>query len=109
MGVSKFLAEPIRSIGFAALTAAYQALGTGFTAPISKILVTNTTDANCMFSFDSINDHFVVPAQTQFVLDISMENILDDYLAQGSLLYVKRLAVPAAGTVYFSTFYGKNR
>lgn len=105
----RLLAEPIRSLGFAAIVPAYMGVGTAVDHPIRQFLIWNLTDADLMFSFDGINDHFVMPRRTGLIDDVCSNTTLSQgwFLAHGTRLYVKELEVPTSGSVYFTVFYGK--
>lgn len=110
MGISRFRAEPVRTLAFGSIVAGYTAIGTAYEHPISKIYVVNTTDALLLFSFQgTTEDHFYLPPNGFLLLDITVEDRNPDYLPIGALLYVKRSGVPTSGAVYFTAFYGLNR
>lgn len=110
MGVSRFRAEPLRSLAFGSIVANYTAIGTPYASPISKIYVVNQTDALLVFSFQgTTEDHFILTPTGFLLLDITLESASPDYLPVGASLYVKRVDVPTSGSVYFTTFYGRNR
>jgi hypothetical protein len=100
--------EPVRSLAFGLIVAGYTGVSTALLKPARIILVQNLTDAALMFSFDAVDDHFPLPAQGQFVLDITANKSLTQgfYLAEGQRLYVKRIGTPASGSVYLTVFYG---
>ena len=110
MGISKFRAEELRSLAFGSIIAGYTAIGDSYAYPISKIYVVNNTDALLTFSFQgSTEDHFVLPSLGFLLLDITLEANNPDYLPVGGSLYVKRNGIPTSGSVYLTTFYGRNR
>ena len=101
--------EPVRSLGFAAIGAAYVGLGTSLNFPARIIFVQNYTDATLMFSFDGVNDHFPLAGSSFLLLDLSSNKTLDTgyFIGKGERLYVKDLgAGPASGSVYFTVLYG---
>lgn len=106
----KALFEPVRTLGFAAIGAAYVGVGTSINHPARIIFVQNFTDVPLMFSFDGINDHFPLASDSFLLLDLSANKTLDTgyFIAQGDRLYVKDIggAAPASGDVYFSIVYG---
>ena len=101
--------EPIRSLGFASIGAAYMGVGTSLANPARMIFVTNSTNAELMFSFDGTTDHFALPASGFLLLDISANKTVSSgfFLAQGDRLYVKEIGNPSSGNVYFSVIYGQ--
>lgn len=105
----RFKAEPLRSIAAGAIGAGYMPIGSALAHPIRQFKVDNLTDALLVFSFDAINDHFVLPANGFFLDDVNSNKSTTSggwYLAQGDRLYVKQLGVATTGAVYFATFYG---
>ena len=106
----RLLAETVRTLGFAAIGAAYMGVGTAISNPARMILVQNFTDTAMMFSFDGVNDHFPLYQYSQLVLDISGNKTSDDgfFLAEGQRLYVREVVAPTLGDVYLTVFYGKD-
>jgi len=105
----RLMPEPVRTLGFAAIGAAYMGVGTAMTRPIRMLLIQNLTDELVMFSFDGIDDHIPMPSNGYLILDISANKTssVGFFLAEGQRLYVKHEgAAPTRGSVYFTTFYG---
>lgn len=105
----RMLPETCRSLAFGGIGAGYVAVGTPLDNPARIILIQNLTDADLMFSLDGVHDHFPLGTITAFVLDIAANKTKSEgfFLAEGESLYVKRIGVPASGSVYFTSFYGK--
>ena len=103
-------AEPLRSLGFASIIGIYTRIGTPLDHPARQILVQNLTDQDVVFSFNGLDDHFVLPANGFFLSDITSNKSLGQgwFLAEGDSLYVKQLGAPTTGSVYFSVFYGSD-
>lgn len=104
----RFAAETQRTLAFGAIGAAYMGVQTGTDHACRQFLIQNLTDATLQFSFDGVNDHFVLPARGFFLNDISSNQTFNQgwYLAEGTRLYVKEIETPSTGSVYFSVFYG---
>lgn len=100
--------EPLRSAAFGAIAAGYSAVGSALANPIHQFKIDNLTDAILIFSFDGINDHFVLPPNGFFLSDITSNKAVSQafFIAEGSILYVKRSGIPTSGAVYFSAMYG---
>jgi hypothetical protein len=101
--------EPLRSLAFGSIGVGYTGVGTAIDHPVFQFLLQNYTDALLTFSFDGVNDHFVLASGSQWINDISSNKSLlaqGLFLAQGSRLYVKENGTPSTGSVYFSVFYG---
>lgn len=105
----RMLFEPQRTLGFAAIGAAYMGVGTAINHPARQFFIQNLTDATLQFSFDGINDHFPLPANGFFLSDITSNLARGEgfFLAEGERLYVKLLGAPTSGSVYLSIIYGK--
>lgn len=114
MGIStlsiRMLAEPLRTLGFASISGTYMGIGTPLAFPSRLFFVQNLTDALLSFSLDGVDDHFVLPPNSNFVFDVTTNTpqTLGCYISVGTRLYVKEIGVPASGSVYVSSFYGSN-
>ena len=104
----RMLAEPIRTLAQASIGAAYMGIGTPLEFPSRLLLIQNLTDALLSFSLDGIEDHFVLPANSNFVFDVTTNTpqTLGIYFSVGTRIYVKEIGLPSTGSVYLSTFYG---
>lgn len=107
----RLMPETVRSAAFGVIGDVYMGLGTAMTRPIRQLLLQNLTDANMMFSFDGIHDHFPLPSWGYFLDDITSNKTIAQgfFLAEGTRIYVRKLTaldVPTLGGVYLSTFYG---
>lgn len=109
MSVSiRLMPDTVRSLAFGSIAAGYTGIGTAISKPCRIFLMQNLTDANLMFSFDGINDHFPLASWGYILLDITANKTLNQgyFLAEGQRLYVKQLEIPTTGSVYLTTFYG---
>ena len=100
-------AETLRTLAFGSISGTYAAVGTALLNPARQIIITNTTDVLLTFSFDGVNDHFVLPANAFLLLDVTSNMTLVGgtlVIAQGQRIYVKGTA--SSGSVYLSSFYG---
>src|ERR1700679_3046545 len=103
MGIStlsvRMLAEPLRSLAFGSISGAYMGIGTPLEFPARLFFIQNLTDAQLLFSFDGITDHFTLPASSNFVFDITTNQpqTLGIYFSVGTRLYVKELGIPSTG------------
>jgi hypothetical protein len=102
--------EPVRSRAFGDIGAAYMSVGTSTDHPARMVLIQNFTDADLMFSFDGIEDHFPIKKSSSFILDVSSNKTVDAgfFIEQGTKLYVKEIGTPTSGSVYFTAFYGED-
>lgn len=104
--------EPLRSLGFVSITLSYVGVGSPFANPCRMIMIDNLTDAELMVSFDGVNDHTVVAANSGKVLDYASNKILPvGQLEQplGTRVYVKYIgSAPTIHNVYVSVIYAAN-
>lgn len=101
--------EPVRSLDFTSIGAAYMGVGTAISHPARQIFIQNLTDATVMFSFNGVDDHFPLPSNGFFLDDITSNKSLGQgfFLGEGERLYVKEVGTPTSGSVYFSVFYAR--
>ena len=109
----RMFSEPLRELGFAAISPVYMGIGAGLEHPSRVLLFQNLTDKLVYFSDDGINDKFSLPALGYFVLDESANRTGPTeaiFYPIGQRFYVRCLAgnVPTAGVVQVSTWYGTN-
>lgn len=100
--------EEVRTLGFAAIGAAYVAVGTAISNPSRIFILNNLTDEDLMFSFDGVTDHIAIAGPGSFVLDITSNKGVEGglFLARGTTIFVKEIGTPTTGAVYISTFFG---
>ena len=101
--------ETLRTLAFGAISGTYAGLGTASLNPTRLYMLVNDTDGLMTFSWDGVNDHFVLPPTGQLIFDItSNKTSTSGYFAvpEGTRTYVKGTAT--SGSVYLSLFYGKN-
>jgi hypothetical protein len=108
----RLMIEPVRALAFGSISGTYMGVGTAISNPARIFWINNLTDTDLMCSFDGINDHFPLPHDSFVILDATSNKTfpVGFYLAEGTRLYVKELAgvAPAAGSVYFTVFYGSS-
>ncbi len=106
----RFTPEPLRSLAFGSIVAGYTAIGTALANPVRILLLQNFTDKTLTFSFDGVDDHVVLSLGGYLLIDVTANKSLSGgfYLAQGKIIYVKRLGTPTTGSVYLSVFYGED-
>lgn len=100
---------PLRSLAFGSIGATYTGVGTSLNTPVRIVHVLNATDASLMFSWNGIDDHFVLPNGGYMVIDLTTNQVNGGgfYLPGAKRLYVKQLGVPGSGSVYFSLVYSE--
>jgi len=106
----RMLPETCRTLAFGGIVAGYTVVGTPLEHPARIMLIQNLTDETVMFSLDGVHDHFPLSLNGHLIVDITANKTTTSgfFLAEGDRLYVKRIGVPTAGAVYFTTFYGKD-
>jgi len=111
MSISKFKAETLRTLAHGSVAAGYAAVGGAFTHPISKLHIVNDLDVGVYFSDDGTNNKIYIANGMDLLLDITIENDNPDYLAKGTVFYVKQGPEGAAssGLVTIAAFYGENK
>lgn len=101
------LFEPIRSIDSATFTGSYQLIGsTGLSHPSVLFKIVNNSGVLVTVSFDGINDHDVLPANTFTLYDVGSDKQDSSGLlsvAQGTKFYAKGSA--STGLVYLISMY----
>ena len=99
--------EVLKSLAFGGISGTYAGIGAALANPARVVYLVNGTDVLLTFSFDGINDHFVIPADSYLLLDVTSNMTLPGgalAVAQGTRIYTK--GAPTSGTVYLTTFYG---
>ena len=99
--------EVLRTLAFGAISGVYAGIGSALLNPARILYLVNDTDVLLTFSFDGINDHFVVASNGFLLIDVTSNMTLTGgalSIAQGQRIYVK--GAPTSGTAYLTTFYG---
>ena len=107
----RLLCEPQRTLAFGSIVAGYTGIGSPLNYPSRMLLFQNLTDALLQFSMDGVDDNFPLPANGQFILDVStnsLTNLQGFFATKGQRFYVKQIEVPTAGAVYVTSFYGSD-
>ncbi len=99
---------PLSTANSAAFAGAYVLLSGagGVTHPCIMLRIINDSNVDVTISYDGVNDHDFIPANTQLTLNFQtnsqpQNNVCS--LAQGTRIYVKGAA--GIGLVYLSGFY----
>lgn len=100
-------ASTLRTLAAGSISGTYANVGTPLESPMRIMIFQNLTDVTLTFSFASGMDHFVLPTQGQFVLDVSS----DEFQGNGFIVSINtQMQVkgsPSTGAVYISAFYAK--
>ena len=107
----RVLPEPVRTLGFAAISGSYAAIGTPFNYPIHYFMIQNLSDAAAMISWNGTDDHFPLEVNGYIIMDVSSNRTSTGgsfMISQGTQFYAKALtaSLPTTGNIYLSVFYG---
>ncbi len=109
MGSRAFF-EPIKTLGFAGISAAYASVGSPTTHPIRVFKISNNTQGDLYFTTNTSQDEMFLAASSFTLYDIQ-SNInpqFDDkfVLPVGTQFSVKQITAPVSGNVYVECIYG---
>ena len=108
MNAKRMYVEPVRSLAFGSIGAAYMGVGTNIDNPVTMFLIQNLTDAQVMISFDGVSDNLPLNSNAYMLLDIASNKTTSEgfYLPEGQRIYAKHMgAAPTSGSVYLTVFY----
>ena len=108
--LTRVQAVPLATVAGAAITGTYALFSTTFpTSPVKQMMVYNGTNQLLTFSFDGVDDHWVVPASATMILDFESNgsNIYPGQrpwrLAKSQAIFVK--GTVGTGSVFLMGFY----
>lgn len=102
--------EPVRTLAFGAIGVGYTAIGSQLINPARIALFQNATDADLMFSWDGVNDHYPLLNGTFLLIDVTSNKSSQGgafAIAGGTQFWVRQIAAPTVGAVYVTSFYGE--
>jgi hypothetical protein len=105
--------EPLRSLGFASISATYTEVGPPFKYPSRLTCFTNDTQGNAIFSRDKnlVEGELFVASGSFKLFDISTNHRptnQDDFVfEQGTQWYVKQQEAPISGSVYIESMHAR--
>lgn len=99
------LPEPLRSRSAGTFTGSYQSIGTPFDHQICLLKILNDTTVGVTVSWDGVNDHDYLPANSFSLYDITAQTQRESgiYISKGTQLRVKGSV--GAGSVYVVALY----
>lgn len=103
---TRVLFEPIRTLAFGGIGAAYAPIGTAFVNRAVILTIVNNTDAVLTFSFGNGVDNVVLPTLTTKMWNFGSNNNASASqlgMAVGTVVSVK--GTPGAGSVYVEVAY----
>lgn len=95
--------ETIREVAFGGIGAAYAALGAVLGDNAHIIGFSNSTDAEVYISFDGVNNHLRLAANSFKVYDLTANKVRDDgyFLATNTQIFQMRVAgAPTSGSLW---------
>lgn len=102
--------EAVRELGFAAIPAAYTAVGTATLSPVRLVRISNTTNQDVYISIDGVTNHLRIVTGSFILLDFNANKTRDDgfFMDSGTVFYVKRTGVaPTSGNVIIEVVYAR--
>ena len=106
---SRVFFEAIKELGFAAIGAAYAAVGAATTHEVRMFRISNNTEGDMYFTTNSAQDEMFLPAGTFILFDLQANNYEKTdpkfVLEVGTQFYVKQVTAPVSGSVYIECLY----
>lgn len=106
---TKLIAATQQSLDFSGVVPGSFLLVGVFLQPVRLLFVQNLTNVLMQFSFDAIDNHFVLPGNGFLVLDAGTNKGTANTaaIAQGQGIYVTTVGItpPTSGGVYLSYWY----
>lgn len=105
MSGTRIFPETLRSRDSSTFTGSYQTLGSTLSHPGVLVKIVNNSTVAATISFDGVNDHDFIPANSFALYDIETNHGTYEQLsiAQFTQFYVKGSA--GTGSVYLTVFY----
>lgn len=102
---------PLQSMAYGSITGSYTAiLSTGLPYPCRILNFQNATNAPMYISFDGVNDHLYLAAESFQLFDFGTnrgDRASELSIAQGTIFFVKYASAPTTGLVAVSGFYAQ--
>jgi hypothetical protein len=109
MASTQVRVDAYKTLAFGSITNSFQAVGTSIAHAWRIICLTNTTDADMIFSFDSTSSNLYVPANSFKLFDLcgnAEPNTVGFFISVGTTVYVKYNTPPTKGAVFVEGIYG---
>ena len=101
--------EAIKTLGFAAIGAAYASVGAVTTHEIRLVCITNATEGDMYFTTNTAQDELFVAAQSFKLFDLQANNYEKTdpkfVFEVGTQFSVKQIEAPVSGSVYVECIY----
>jgi len=102
---------PLQSMAFGSITGSYTIISsTGLPYPCRILNFQNATNAPIYISFDGVNDHIYLAAESFQLFDFGTnrgERASELSVSQGTKFFVKFASAPTSGLVAVSGFYAQ--
>lgn len=110
MAVVRF--DAMRTVANGSITGSFVALGAALTNNWRIFKITNNTDGDMIFSFDSTTNNLFVPANSFTLYDLATNavnvNESDSFVMQlGTQFYIKYNTAPTTGDVWVEGIYAR--
>jgi len=106
--VAKF--DAYQTLGFAAISGVFAAVGTPFLHQTRICVIINNTDGDMIFSTDGETPQIFVPSYTIRVYDLTTNKQTNSpqwVLPANTQFYVMQSTAPSKGAVYIESVYGQ--
>lgn len=112
MAIARF--EGYFTLPFSSISGTFAVIGTAAQHNWRLFRITNATDGDMIFSFDTVNSNIFVPANSFVLYDISANcdsnsNIDNLVMSTGTQFYVKQSTAPTKGAVYIEAMYARGQ
>ena len=109
MGQSRAFFEPIKSLAFGGISAAYASVGTPTTHPVRVFKISNNTQGDMFFTTNTAQDEMFLAAGSFTLYDVQANinpRTDDSYVFEtGTQFSVKQITAPVSGTVYVEVIF----
>lgn len=111
MGSARAFFEPLRTLAFGGISAAYTDVGTPLDNPVRAFCITNNTQGDMIFTLDSsvaAGQMFIAKGSYKlYDVQANMNAQFDDkyVIAAQTQFSVKQLTAPVSGAIYIECLY----
>lgn len=109
MTTARAFFEPIKTLAFGGISAAYATVGSPTSFPVRAFKISNNTQGHLYFTTNLTRDEMFVAAGSFTLYDIqsNMNAKFDDQftIAAQTQFYVKQITAPVSGAVYIECIF----
>jgi hypothetical protein len=106
---SRVLAEPIKTLAFGGIGAAYASVGAVTSHEVRIVCITNNTEGDMYFTTNTAQDEYFVASGSFKLFDLQANNYEKTdpkYVYEiGTQFSVKQIEAPVSGSVYIECLY----